>query len=144
MNDLLHLHPQVKRGHQIPLHMVVSHHVFAGNWTQDLWRAARALDLWAISPVLNFLFWQLYCHCVDQCSCLYKIHDKPFWVKEHKGSSFLLKCPKNKITIIMYHTYNFFKFVTVSKLLWVWEEDKYLWVQGQPGLHRNSRTVRAL
>jgi hypothetical protein len=26
-----------RRGHQIPLQMVVSHHVVAGNWTQDLW-----------------------------------------------------------------------------------------------------------
>jgi hypothetical protein len=24
--------------HQIPLQMVVSYHVVAGNWTQDLWK----------------------------------------------------------------------------------------------------------
>ena len=33
-----------RRGHQIPLQMVVSHHVVAGNWTQDLWRAVSALN----------------------------------------------------------------------------------------------------
>ena len=27
-----------RRGHRIPLQMVVSHHVVAGNWTQDLWK----------------------------------------------------------------------------------------------------------
>jgi hypothetical protein len=29
----VHLH--ARRGHQIPLQMVVSHHVVASNWTQD-------------------------------------------------------------------------------------------------------------
>ena len=28
-----------RRGHQIPLQMVVSHHVVAGIWTQDLWKS---------------------------------------------------------------------------------------------------------
>jgi len=32
-----------RRGHQIPLQMVVSHHVVAGNWTQDLWKGSRVL-----------------------------------------------------------------------------------------------------
>jgi hypothetical protein len=31
------------RGHQIPLHMVVSHHVVAGNWAQDLWKSSHVL-----------------------------------------------------------------------------------------------------
>jgi hypothetical protein len=26
-----------QRRHQIPLQMIVSHHVVSGNWTQDLW-----------------------------------------------------------------------------------------------------------
>jgi hypothetical protein len=30
-----------RRGHQIPLQMVVSQHVVAGNWTQDLWKSSR-------------------------------------------------------------------------------------------------------
>ena len=30
-----------RRGHQIPLQMVVSHHVVAGNWTQDLWKSSQ-------------------------------------------------------------------------------------------------------
>ena len=30
-----------RRGHQIPLHMVVSHHVVAGNWTQNLWKSSQ-------------------------------------------------------------------------------------------------------
>jgi hypothetical protein len=30
------LQTHTRRGHQIPLQMVVSHHVVAGNWTQDL------------------------------------------------------------------------------------------------------------
>jgi hypothetical protein len=32
---------RTRRGHQIPLQMVVSHHVIAGNWTQDLWKSSR-------------------------------------------------------------------------------------------------------
>ena len=34
----LHVYLKVSRGHWIPLQMVVSHHVVAGNWTQDLWK----------------------------------------------------------------------------------------------------------
>ena len=44
---------QARGGHQLSLQMVVSHCVFAGNWTQDLWRTASALNHWAISPALN-------------------------------------------------------------------------------------------
>jgi hypothetical protein len=39
-----------RRGHQIPLQMVVSHHVVAGNWTQDLWKSSSALNHWANFP----------------------------------------------------------------------------------------------
>jgi hypothetical protein len=30
-----------RRGHPIPLQMVVSHHVVAGIWTQDLWKSGQ-------------------------------------------------------------------------------------------------------
>jgi hypothetical protein len=30
-----------RKEHQIPLQMVVSHHVVAGNWTQDLWKSSH-------------------------------------------------------------------------------------------------------
>jgi hypothetical protein len=30
-----------RRGHQIPLHMVVSHHVVTGNSTQDPWKSSH-------------------------------------------------------------------------------------------------------
>ena len=30
-----------RRGHQIPLQIAVSHHVVAGNWTQDLWKNSQ-------------------------------------------------------------------------------------------------------
>jgi hypothetical protein len=30
-----------RRGHQIPLQMVVSHHVVPGNCTQDLWKSSQ-------------------------------------------------------------------------------------------------------
>ena len=30
-----------RRGHQISLQMAVSHHVFAGIWTQDLWKSSQ-------------------------------------------------------------------------------------------------------
>ena len=32
---------RTRRGHRIPLHMVVSYHVVAENWTQDLWKSSR-------------------------------------------------------------------------------------------------------
>jgi hypothetical protein len=44
-----------KRGYQIPLQMAVSHHVVAGNWTQDLW---KSFNHWAISsaqPLASYL-----------------------------------------------------------------------------------------
>jgi hypothetical protein len=31
----------IRRGHQIPLQMVVSYHLVAGNWTQDLWKSSQ-------------------------------------------------------------------------------------------------------
>ena len=46
----LSLSRHTRRGHPIPLQMVVSHHMVAGNCTQDLWRADNALNSWAISP----------------------------------------------------------------------------------------------
>jgi hypothetical protein len=30
-----------RRGHQIPLQVVVSHYLVAGNWTQDLWKCSQ-------------------------------------------------------------------------------------------------------
>jgi hypothetical protein len=36
--------------------MVVSHHVVAGIWTQDLQKSSRVLNHWAISPAPIFLF----------------------------------------------------------------------------------------
>jgi hypothetical protein len=32
-----------RRGSQISLQMVVSHHVVTGIWTQDLWKSSRVL-----------------------------------------------------------------------------------------------------
>jgi hypothetical protein len=37
----LHVHLHTRRGHWIPLQMVVSHDVIVGNWTQDLWKATQ-------------------------------------------------------------------------------------------------------
>ena len=45
-----------RRGHQISLQMVVSHHVVAGIWTQDLWKKVSALNRWAISPARTHWF----------------------------------------------------------------------------------------
>jgi len=42
-----------RRGHQNPLQMVVSHHVVAGNWTQDSGCLVNALSHWAISIALE-------------------------------------------------------------------------------------------
>ena len=43
----LSLSSDTRRGHLIPLQMDVSHHVIAGNWTQDL----STFNCWATSPV---------------------------------------------------------------------------------------------
>jgi hypothetical protein len=48
----------IRRGHQIPLQMVVNLHVIAGNWTQDHWKSITALNHWAISLALALVF----CH----------------------------------------------------------------------------------
>jgi hypothetical protein len=31
----------IRRARQITLYMIVSHHVVAGNWTQDLWKSSQ-------------------------------------------------------------------------------------------------------
>jgi hypothetical protein len=46
---------RTRRGRQISLWVVVSHHVVARIWTQDLRKSISALPLWAISPAPNFL-----------------------------------------------------------------------------------------
>ena len=45
-----------RRGHQIPLQMVVSHHVVAENWTQDLWKSKQPV-LWTVEASVHALFW---------------------------------------------------------------------------------------
>jgi hypothetical protein len=48
-----------RRGHQISLQMVVSHHVVAGIWTLDLLgRAVGALNHWAISSAPSVSFFK--------------------------------------------------------------------------------------
>jgi hypothetical protein len=55
--------PVARRGHQIPLQMAVSHHVVAGNQTQDLWRSSQC----STPPCL---FGVCVCVCVCVCFCL--------------------------------------------------------------------------
>jgi hypothetical protein len=59
-----------QRGHETPLQMVVSHHVVAGNWTQDLWKSGRcALSHWAISPALLVFFFCKNSMTLSLCVC---------------------------------------------------------------------------
>jgi hypothetical protein len=53
-----------RRGHQISLRMVVSHHVFAGIWTQDLWKSSQCSYLLShlSSPCFFFFFFFLCLH----------------------------------------------------------------------------------
>jgi hypothetical protein len=46
-----------RRGHQIPLQMVVSHHVVTANWTQDLWKNIQCNSLLShlSSPSMSIL-----------------------------------------------------------------------------------------
>jgi hypothetical protein len=39
-----------RRGHHIPLQMVVSHHVVAGNWIQDLWNVSALISMTKQKP----------------------------------------------------------------------------------------------
>ena len=56
-----------RRGHQVPLKMVMNYHVVAGNWTG---RAVSALNGWAISPAqlaelwLDLNLWIEFFDCV--------------------------------------------------------------------------------
>jgi len=45
-----------RRGHRISLQIVVSHHVAAGIWTQDLWKSSQYSYHWAISPAPPAVF----------------------------------------------------------------------------------------
>ena len=50
--------PHARREHQISLQMLVSHHVVAENWTQELWKSSQcALNHLAISPALQTFFY---------------------------------------------------------------------------------------
>jgi hypothetical protein len=50
-----------RRGHQIQLQMVVSHHVVAGNWTQDLWKTSAVSESSpAHEKTLNCLYMYAY------------------------------------------------------------------------------------
>ena len=48
----------IRKEHQIPLQMVVSHHVVTGNWTQDLWKSSQSVLLTTeplLQPLTNLL-----------------------------------------------------------------------------------------
>jgi hypothetical protein len=54
----LHICLHVRRGHQISLQMVVSHHVIAGNQTQNLWKSSQCsqpLSHLSSPKVLHFI-----------------------------------------------------------------------------------------
>ena len=52
----LYVHLCVRGGHWILLQIVLSHHVGAGIWTQDLWKNSHALRCWVISAALPCSF----------------------------------------------------------------------------------------
>jgi hypothetical protein len=66
-----------RRGHQIPLQMVVSCHVVAGIWTQDLWKSSQCSlttepslqpPIFCISSTSNYLAngsgWKMFAACI--------------------------------------------------------------------------------
>jgi len=64
-----------RRGHQISLQMIESHHVFSGIWTQDLWKSRQSVLL-TIEPspqphnqnFKNFIYWFiLFSVCMYVC-----------------------------------------------------------------------------
>jgi hypothetical protein len=62
-----------RRGRQISLRMVVSHHVVAGNWTQYLWKSSQCSYLLShlASPVYIFRMTFVYlrvCACAPVCT----------------------------------------------------------------------------
>ena len=57
-----------RRGHQISLWVVVSHHVVAGIWTQDLWKSSQSVLLPAEpSHQPCFVFWDRVSLCSPGC-----------------------------------------------------------------------------
>ena len=110
-----------RKGHWIPLQMVVSHHVVAGNWTRDLWKSS--LNHRAISPAciicsskvrynsLSFIFIKHYTHrfgiLARLCNCRYQHPDllncfrkKP---QVHHPLLFQLSspAPRNSVSLIL-------------------------------------------
>ena len=65
----LHVWLYARRGHQIPLWMVMSHHVGAGNWTQDPWKSSQCSWLlsYSLPPPLPLSF-ETGFHCVALAS----------------------------------------------------------------------------
>jgi hypothetical protein len=57
-----------RRGHLIPLQMVVNHHVVTGNWTQDLWKSKQPVLL-TTEPSLQPTTW-----CLNIAYTLLKDH----------------------------------------------------------------------
>jgi hypothetical protein len=56
------------RGYQIPLQMVVSHHVVAINWTQDLWKSSQCFYLLRYLPSLGIII-RLYIYYIINKYC---------------------------------------------------------------------------
>jgi hypothetical protein len=89
-----------RRGHQISLQVIVSHHVVAGIWIQDLWNSsqcsyplsylAKLLIMFLILHILNYLYvsrmkptsswWVIYFRCpwIQSSSILQRIFDSVF------------------------------------------------------------------
>jgi hypothetical protein len=56
MSTLVAVFRHTRRGHQITLQMVISHHVVAGNWTQDLWKSVLLTAEPFLHPALVAFF----------------------------------------------------------------------------------------
>jgi hypothetical protein len=63
-----------RRGHQIPLKMVVSHYVFVGNWTQDFWKSRTAES--SLQPLISFKTFKFLSY--KFFTCLFRVTPRYF------------------------------------------------------------------
>jgi hypothetical protein len=95
VSDTVAVFRHTRRGHQISLQMVVSHHVVAGIWTQDLRKSRTseewlsALNHWAISPTCEL---PMSTHISNLISRYRVPHIEPFRNLSYRNCTFAIDC----------------------------------------------------
>ena len=145
LSTIIAVFRHLRRGHRIPLQMVVSHHVVAGNWTQDLQKSSQCsyplshlssllscfyvsmfLWLWANrSPRLQFLRVQLVMgiHSPEPFICKAETPFSAGVSMRHLTTIFLLRFHTYTHTHTHTHTLMFFNTISPHAIKFLSKKD---------------------